>query len=214
MSVSRLELNVLLQEVSAAAVEEWDEYAERILEAAEQQFSQFGLRRTSIDRVAEAAGVSRITLYRRFANRDAVLAAVVARSFRRFIAEFDAEVSSIADPQERFVRGVVVAALLLSRESLLRRLASTDPADTLPLLTTESSPLLAMARSYVAIQLERARGEGMPIVGDTQMLAELLVRVAHSIALNGDTSFGADEEKLAEFARGNLLPMLCGMPAD
>lgn len=192
------------------APEQWDEYAERVLEAAEQQFYEFGLRRTSMDRVARAAGVSRVTLYRRFANRDVLLAAVVVRQFRRFIAEFDAEVAPIAEPLERVERGVVVAGRLLSQNALLQRLLCTDPADTLPLLTTEGSLLLSMARTYVRSHLERCRDEGMPIAGNLEMKADLLVRTAHSILLSPDPALYADEVRLAAFARAALIPMLCG----
>ncbi|MEN4450121.1 TetR family transcriptional regulator [Mycobacterium sp. SM3041] len=212
MSVSRIELSRLLQDAHAAVTEEWDDYAERVLEAAEQQFSEFGLRRTSMDRVAEAAGVSRITLYRRFANRDALLAAVVVREFRRYIAEFDAAVSPIIDPHERFVRGVAVAGVLFSQDSLLQRLLRTDPTDTLPLLTTDGSILVLMARDYVRGHLGRARDEGMPISGDLEMIAELLVRVAHSMLLTPDSTLDADEERLADFARRSIMPMLFGIP--
>jgi TetR/AcrR family transcriptional regulator, repressor for uid operon len=210
MSVSRIELDGLLQGVQAAATDEWDEYAERVLAAAEQQYSEFGLRRTSMDRIAEAAGVSRITLYRRFANREALLAAVVVRAFRQFIAEFDAEVSTIADPEARFVRGVVVAADQLSRDALLRRLVLTDPMDVLPLLTTEGAPLLMLSRAYVMGQLERARDDGMPIAGDLELLAELLIRIAHSMLLSPGTAFSGDEARLTDFARRSVLPMLYG----
>lgn len=200
----------MLQGVQVAATEEWDEYAERVLAAAEQQYSEFGLRRTSMDRIAEAAGVSRITLYRRFANREALISAVVVRAFRQFIAEFDAEVSTIADPEARFVRGVVVAADQLSRDALLRRLVLTDPIEVLPLLTTEGAPLLMLSRAYVMGQLERARDDGMPIAGDLELLAELLVRLAHSLLLSAGSAFSGDEARLADFARRSILPLLYG----
>ena len=208
--VSRLDWLSLLRDVQLTAAEEWDEYAERVLEAAEAQFSEFGLGRTSMDRVAEAAGVSRITVYRRFANRDALFAAVVARAFRRFLSEFDAEVSKCGDPDERFVRGVAVAARLLTQDSLIARLVRTDPQDVLPFLTVDGAPILVMSRGYVVAQLERAKSEGMPITGNLEMLADVLVRMAHSILLSPGSVIDADEAELARFARQNILPMLYG----
>jgi len=210
MPVSRLDWLSLLRDVQLTAAEEWDEYAERVLEAAEAQFTEFGLGRTSMDRVAEAAGVSRITLYRRFAGRDVLFAAVVTRAFRRFLSEFDAEVSQCGDPEERFVRGVVVAARLLTQDSLIPRLVRTDPQDVLPFLTVDGAPILAMSRSYVVAQLERARHEGMPVAGNLDMLADVLVRIAHSILLAPGSVIDADETELARFARQNILPMLYG----
>jgi TetR/AcrR family transcriptional repressor of uid operon len=187
---------------------ELDEYAERILEAAEQELFKHGLRRTSLDRVVKAAGVGRVTLFRRFANRDALLAAVVARSIRRFIAEFDAEIAGIEDPQERFVRGVVTGARLATEESLLSRLVETDPDELLPLMTTEGQGYLTLGRAYVTQQIIGLRDAGLPVVGDPELLAEIFVRVVHSMLLGRGTSY--DEARVEEFARTNLLPLLTG----
>ncbi|MUM33080.1 helix-turn-helix domain-containing protein, partial [Mycolicibacterium sp. CBMA 361] len=41
-----------------------------ILDAALLEFEQHGFRRVALDDVARRAGVSRTTIYRRFANRD------------------------------------------------------------------------------------------------------------------------------------------------
>ena len=50
-----------------------------ILDAAVVEFEQHGFRRVALDDVARRAGVSRTTIYRRFANRDDLVAAVVER---------------------------------------------------------------------------------------------------------------------------------------
>ena len=66
--------------------DELDGYSERILEAAREELSAYGLRRTTLDDIAARAGVGRATLYRRFANRDTLLAALVAREARALFA--------------------------------------------------------------------------------------------------------------------------------
>ena len=53
-----------------------DAQAERVLAAARAQFLEFGLRRTSLDHIAQAAGMSRATLFRRFPNREALILAL------------------------------------------------------------------------------------------------------------------------------------------
>ena len=54
----------------------------KILDAAVAEFEQHGIRRVALDDVARRAGVSRTTIYRRFANRDELVAAVVERAQR------------------------------------------------------------------------------------------------------------------------------------
>ena len=49
-----------------------DPTTERILVGALQQFEEFGLRRTTMEDVARRVGVSRVTIYRRFAGKDAL----------------------------------------------------------------------------------------------------------------------------------------------
>ena len=47
-----------------------DASTEAILDAALVEFDRHGIRRVALDDVARRAGVSRTTIYRRFANRD------------------------------------------------------------------------------------------------------------------------------------------------
>ena len=52
---------------------------EAILDAALVEFERHGFRRVALDDVARRAGVSRTTIYRRFANQDELVAAVIER---------------------------------------------------------------------------------------------------------------------------------------
>ena len=52
----------------------------KILEAARRVYSQFGWRGATTRRIAEAAGVNEVTLFRQFGNKEALLEAVLADS--------------------------------------------------------------------------------------------------------------------------------------
>jgi TetR/AcrR family transcriptional repressor of uid operon len=203
------------EDPTAAGEEKLDPYSERILDAADEQLLEFGLQRTSLNRIAEAAGVSRGTLFNRFPNRDALLAAVATRDIRRWLAELDAEIATCETPEERLIGGIVAGAHCITRHRLIRRLLETDRDQVLPLLSTEADPLLAIGRAYVAAQIVRAREEGMTITCDPEQLAEVLVRLAHSLLLTPTTVFPLDDdERLAELTRTLILPLLrgCGDP--
>jgi AcrR family transcriptional regulator len=64
-----------------------DEVSVRPLDAARDQFSRMGIRRSTMEDVARRAGVSRITAYRRFATKDALVEQVVRREFRRYFVQ-------------------------------------------------------------------------------------------------------------------------------
>ncbi len=208
MSLTRLSLDQLLGGLSATEV--LDPYAERVLAAAEAEFSTHGLRRTSLERIAEAAGVSHMTLYRRFGNRDALLGAVIARESRRLIARFDESIADVVDPEQRFVQGVLTAARLFAGDHLIRRLLGTDPDLVLPLLTTQGESLHALGRAYVAEQFRHAHDQGMPISADPVLLADVFVRIAQTLLISPNDFATHGDDELEEFARNNLLPLLQG----
>ena len=52
---------------------------ERILEAAYELFSRHGIRAVGIDTIVESSGVARMTLYRHFASKDALVLAFLER---------------------------------------------------------------------------------------------------------------------------------------
>ena len=190
---------------------ESDPYAERILTAARAQLLEFGLARTSLDRIAAAAGVSRATLFKRFHSRDALLGAIATRELRRFIARIDREMASIDDPEERIVYGFVAVLHSLSQRGLVARLLETDRETMLAYLTTEAEPLFAMWRSYLAAGFMHAREQGCPISGDPEVIAELLIRIGHSLLLAPSTVLPiADERRLTELARAHVLPLVRG----
>lgn len=63
-----------------------DQATESILDAALVEFDQHGIRRVALDDVARRAGVSRTSIYRRFANKDDLVSAVVNRENAQLFA--------------------------------------------------------------------------------------------------------------------------------
>jgi AcrR family transcriptional regulator len=78
---------------------------ERILEAAYDLFSRRGIRAVGIDTIVEASGVARMTLYRHFASKEALVLAFLERRDARWTrAWLQAEVERrSADPSQRLL---------------------------------------------------------------------------------------------------------------
>ena len=200
-----------LDTLLAAAEEEFDPYAERILEAARREFLEHGLRRTSLDDIARAADVSRATLFRRFADRDTLVRALAAREAQGLIAVVDAKAAGIEDPEERIVAGFLAAMSEIPRHDLLQRLLVTDRDAVMPLLTQRGSAVLAVGRAYLAAQVRRARDDGLPVAGDPDQIGEICARIALSLALNPDTVLPLDDDAgLERFARTVIVPLIVG----
>lgn len=188
---------------------ELDVYAERVLEAAREQLLQFGLRRTSLDDIARAAGVGRATLFRRFPNRDALHWALAAREAQRSISRVDEQLASIGDPEEHLVVGHLAVLREIAESDLLRRLLETDREQMLALIAGTASPVLPMGREYIAGNLRRLQAEGAELTGEPIVLAELLARLVLSLTLNPDGVLPLDDhERMAAIARETIVPMV------
>jgi AcrR family transcriptional regulator len=193
----------------AAGEEAFDPNAERILAAARAQFVEFGMRRTSLDDIALAAGISRATLFRRFPNRDALVSALVAREAQAAISAVDARIAAIEDPEDSLAAGAVAAIRAIVGNDLLQRLLVTDPDQMLPVLTVRSGPIMALGRQYVAGQLQRLRAEGAPLIGDLDVIAELLARFVLSFAGNQESILPLhDDARLEQIIRSTVVPMV------
>jgi AcrR family transcriptional regulator len=68
-----------------------------LLETAERLFYAEGFHATGIDRIVQAAGVVRMTLYNHFPSKNALVAAVLERRHTRFLAAIDAAIEKAPD---------------------------------------------------------------------------------------------------------------------
>lgn len=59
-------------------------------------FARLGIRKSTMDGVARRAGVSRITVYRRFATKDVLAEHVVRRELRRYFDQFLVDIQRAA----------------------------------------------------------------------------------------------------------------------
>lgn len=180
-----------------------------ILDAATAVLAAGGLRRCTVEEIAERSRVGRTTFYRRFEGRDAVIQAVLAREVRRAFAAVAAAVAHLDRFEDRVVEGVL-AGLRATEHSLLGPLVRSEP-ELLRLVTVEAGPLV-----QVAVELlveEDARATGRPPTAGARHAAELLVRFASSLALAPETSLPLDDDDGARRALHALLDPLLARPA-
>ncbi|MFE7437879.1 TetR/AcrR family transcriptional regulator [Streptomyces tendae] len=194
---------------TAAKTETEDPTARRILDAALEQFTVFGLRRSSMDDVAKRAGVSRVTVYRRFGTKDTLVEQTLLRENSRFFQRLDQAVAALPTMEERVVEGFVVALRHTRAHPLFGGLLRLEPEVVLPYLTVQGGSSLAATVDYLTRHLRRTQqAEGRP-GDDPRPVAELMVRVAVSFLLNPAGCIEMDDEEQARaFARRYLAPLL------
>jgi AcrR family transcriptional regulator len=106
---------------------------EAILDAAIVEFEQHGLRRVALDDVARRAKISRTTIYRRFRNKDELIAAVIERENVTLFADIAKELKQV-DPQSNYyVEAFTLAILKFRRHRVLDRMIRDEPALVLEL---------------------------------------------------------------------------------
>jgi AcrR family transcriptional regulator len=166
---------------------------ERILAAAERCLSRLGLARLSLTDVAVQAGLSRGAVYLHFADRKALIDAVLTRASARFVAR-----CAVAVGRHRTLVGQVAEAATFIREHQGDRVLSLRlPADEESLLATLlTSRLERVVEEWVDFWLPyladaEARGEVRRGL-DHRQAAEWIVRMVLSFAIMPAVSFDAD----------------------
>jgi AcrR family transcriptional regulator len=162
-----------------ALAAEVPEDSDHILDAALDLAAASGLRHLTMEDVARRAGVARMTVYRRFGTRAALVDALAGREARRCLAELDAASPPDAPLSEQVVAGFTTAIRITREHPLLARLARIEPETVLAAFT--DSDLLELCTTFLADRLQRSG------VDADEQLAELLVRVAISFVLLPDT---------------------------
>jgi AcrR family transcriptional regulator len=139
------------------------------------------VRRTTLTDVARRAGLSRMTLYRRFPDLEAVLATLMTREFGRLVADA-AERASGATTRERIVAMVVHGARALAEDPLFVRLLDVDPELLLPYVTQRLGGMQQMAVEAGARTLADADGSIRTDV-PPEVLAATLELIARGFVL-------------------------------
>ena len=187
-----------------------DATSTRILDAAYELFCRFGIQRTTMEEVARSAKVSRITVYRRFANRGALVDHVVRREIRRYLDQFRVDIEQAETAADRVVLGFVSALRALRRNPLIGGLMAADPNALVPTTIGDGGRTLATVREFVAGQLRRERDAGnVSREVNVDIVAELMVRVCSSFLVIPSHIIDLDDdEQLSDVARQFLVPML------
>lgn len=110
-----------------------DPATQSILDAALIEFDRHGVRKVALEDVARRAGVSRTTIYRRFANRDELVAAVMDRESARLFADIADELKDGRPQSNYYVEAFTAAVLRTRHHRVLHRMITEEPALTLDL---------------------------------------------------------------------------------
>lgn len=202
-----------LERVFSEAVEDTDfddAATARVLDAAYEQFCRTGIRRSTMDDVARRAGISRITVYRRFSTKDALVEQVVRREFRRYFDRFLLDIRPARSAAERVELGFASALGSIRRNPLIGGLMDVEPDIVVPSLVGDDGKTMATVSRFVADRLRTEQRAGtMSKEVDVDLAAEMMVRVSASFLVTPSGLVDLDDdEQVRMVARCFLVPML------
>jgi AcrR family transcriptional regulator len=128
-----------------------------LLDAARDCVMAVGVRRTTFSDVARRAGVSRMTLYRRFPDVTTLIQALMTREFSAVLARAQHEAGELPTARERLVAAAIEGTDQLTRLPLFIRIVDVDPELLLPYLTTR----LGQFQRAVLAEFERELQAGV-----------------------------------------------------
>ncbi|WP_425825387.1 TetR/AcrR family transcriptional regulator [Streptomyces fractus] len=211
-----MEPNVLELAFSESAIEtdDTDDVTVRLLDAAYEQFCRVGIKRSTMADVARLAGVSRITVYRRFDTKEALVEHVVRREFRGYFERFASEIRGADTVADRVVLGFVSSLRAIRHNPLIGGLMAVEPDSVVPSMTTDGGRTHDVVQRFVAARLREEQRAGQVAAGvDVEVVADMMVRVCTSFLVVPSRVIDLDDdERMREVARRFLVPML-GPPA-
>jgi AcrR family transcriptional regulator len=184
-----------------------DTTTEAILDAAVVEFEQHGFRRVALDDVARRAGVSRTTIYRRFSNKDELIAAVIERENVVLFAEIADELKHAGPQSNYYVEAFTHAILKFRRHRVLNRMMRDEPALVIELAGRHySAAIIRMAEALrVIFPAGFAERIGAQAVNE---LADTILRYAAMVLLLPSAQPLESADEIRAFATQHFLPSL------
>lgn len=193
----------------------------RLIEVASSVFAERGIKGTSTDDIARAAGVTRVTLYRRLGTREDLQRAIYAHEAQRLMMTVNSRYTpfeSLEWDPVRHVEDLLVGTVFDIRESeLLRRLIEVDKVEAMAVLAGQSDTVLDGITEIVADfvrhtwnadvhtrPMEPAESQALSLE-----VGSVVGRFLHSLVVMPDGPPLVDsEEGIRALARRVLVPMI------
>lgn len=182
----------------------------RILTVAAEIFEQRGLQRTTMEDIAEAAGVARKTVYNYFENKPKLLGEVIEEASAR-TAALALESLDLTAPPEDLIVDAAMALLIQARHSryteVLEMLLRPDALRVTAKTVEQSERIARVERGYWAPILEPLRDAGRLRVTDIDEVVEWLTFI-HLVFLTRPATFEGDPDVTRRMLRTYLVPAL------
>lgn len=155
------------------------------LDAARECILAVGVRRTTLTDVARRAGVSRMTLYRRWPDMQTLLSDLMTREWATMAAETVAAPMAAGERPARWVAASVVATVTTLRANpLLHKILDVDPELLLPYLLHRRGRTHDAILEVLVALIGSGQRAGSVRAGDPVTMARLVLLAAQGFAIS------------------------------
>jgi AcrR family transcriptional regulator len=157
--------------------------ADAVLDAAAACYLRFGVGKTTATDIAQAVGISRATLYRRFGSHEAIFLALLTRESAAMAADAEVHLARVKDPSERILEGMMFSIKEIGRRPVH---AAVFGGDSVAWAATQAIHVEALRRigeAGVRPLLDSALADGSVSERDMMDLVDWILRILISYAV-------------------------------
>jgi AcrR family transcriptional regulator len=157
------------------------------LDAARACILDVGWRRTTLTEVARRAGVSRMTIYRTWADMPRLLGDLMTREWGGVVAATVADEDPAAPTLDRLVADIVGTVRALRENELFVRIVELDPELLLPYLLSRRGRSQDAVLALTESQVREGQVDGTIRTGNPVAIARGLLLATHGFVLSAHT---------------------------
>ncbi|MGW2485798.1 TetR/AcrR family transcriptional regulator [Streptomyces sp. NPDC001606] len=167
-----------------------------VLDAARDCVLAVGVRRTTLADVARRAGVSRMTLYRRWPDLRTLVGDLMTREWIDVATRAIPEPGACAHTRARIVDGMVAGVEAFRAHPLFRKIVDVDPELLLPYVLDRRGTSQEALLALLADALREGHADGSVRPGHTERQARALLLTVQSFTLSLRTMTDEDDPEL------------------
>ncbi len=179
------------------------------LDAARECIVDVGWRRTTLTDIARRAGVSRMTIYRRWPDMQTLFADLLVREWSELLVEAELVDDDRASTRTQIASGLTRMVRLLRDNALWRRIVELDPELLQPYLLHRTGRNQKWAIDVLATLLKDGQADGSVRAGDPNDLARAILLAAYGFVLSAhtmETPLDTLDEQLTDLIERYLQP--------
>ncbi|MEX1178863.1 MAG: TetR/AcrR family transcriptional regulator [Nitriliruptor sp.] len=150
---------------------------EDLLAAAARRFVAVGIRKTTMEDIAREASAGKATLYRHFANKDAVIDALLEREAARFERRLRAAADEHEGAAERIEAAFLVGVRFFVDHPVMTKGRDEEPGILLPRITATAGPVVSRGLELFTDLIAAGVASGELREVDPPAAAEVIVRL-------------------------------------